>query len=1120
MARLRIRSIYNNKWLDACNHPISFRSPDNRSWIPFDIKRMSLRDGGNLNWLEVDCKPDPLFDEPCAFKQIGSVNCPTGIDTGELGSGDGTGSGGLPFDLIEGYPAGYDLPDAGDTGFTLERAIGSPRGFALKRPALNYALEYYDPEGVTSNLGRGNYANPNYLWATTFSGGAQITETIYDLGQVAGWYEVIFASYDDVGISVDVYYLGQRIATTCGRIKDRYKIEFFFDALAGDGESRIMIRVRGQESTRWTYMVTGPKQMLSVYELDLEDPLHQVLILSDEYSGTPLFPAPCHATVFPRDYKTNDGKWFYEFHHYVGENADPNELALMVIDYTSWMNLDKFEVYHGGLRIGSTMDPKGLLGMIQFLWEPNRFSIPVPDLMIRVSAEVRTYGEDIMSWYYTLFCQNTPGYRENPWPCETPVAGLNSMGHGSTEDNYDMDNGVVNGVVSIKMTGYGDFPYTVTVFDIEGKLVAYTEGRRTTFTQFFIKAAEHGDTRKRIAVRIDAPIGSSWTYFVGCPVELLDIELDDKTIPVCNDEFEITVNDVQCVKSDFATFTVSSSLPVPNDVHVSVSTQDGTARSSGGAGSDYAGLPDIYGIFQDNDSPTETANFDSKTLRFGVQNWPNASVVFDNGWGNLANPEHKNAAATNDPSHIMGRNTNYYQNLETSSFANLSPDAKLVVNAWKHRLGDLTGKSWIILTDSADPAGDFSEICSNFVQSMINIYGLNVHVVRDDYSTQNFTPYDIITIANSRLWGERGQFSAAGVHYMARVFQGYKSPVGIAIADQVKQNRVLHCYFRATNQRLAQNILIRDVMNCFVGVKFYWNEQLTKNPIVPDVTLGRHLAQYPDTPLLTGISDAKADSDFTVLDVLYVAAPTTVDPDYVAKTEVVTIPTGATSAQVKVVTLNPAASPIGKNFFLNLTGTDSGTIVDPQGTATFANSNTTPSPVGDLNFSPSYFTSHSKNTWSDLYGVRVYGSAVGIAIDYSSYPTQTNPSGTPQPGKIAVVEANGGMGSQATLNKYYTAGDYPYDPALTYTYKWEYTIKFNDGNRDLKMTAISTTYDVLNKITTFGVTQADEKHSGSGYSLVVEAILWIKASNGVEMKSNLLTFNIVSDPIFAGGIIP
>lgn len=1123
MARLRFRSPYNNKWLDVCNHQMFIRSPDNRTWLNFDPKRTSVRDGGDLNWLELDCKPDPLFDEPCAFKDIASVNCPSGVETWQLGSGDGTGSDGEEFNLVTGYPAGYDLPDAGESGFYLERDIASPKGFGIKRPALNYALESYDRGGTTSNLGRGTYDNPNYLWATTFSSGCAITETIYDLGQTAGWYEIPFASYHPEGISIDVYYLGRRIATTCGRIKDRYKIEFFFDPAAGESESRVMIRVRGADATRWSLMVIGPKQNLNVYALDWNDPAHAVAIRQDEYNGTPIFPAPCHATVFPRTYKTNDGKWFYEFHHYVGENADTTEITRMVLDYTSWMNFDKFEVYHGGLRVGSTMDPQQLQGMIAFLWEPNRFAFPVPDLMIRVSAEVRELNEDIMSWYYTLYCQNTAGYRANPWPCETPVAGLNSMGHSSTEDNYNMDNGVENGVVSIKVVPYGNFDYTVSVFDIDQNLIAYTEANKTSFTHFFILKDQHGDTRKRIAVRVDAPLGSSWVCYVGCPVELLDIELEDKIIPVCSDEFEITVNDVQCVQSDFATFTITSSLPVPNDVHISVATQDGTARSAGGAGGDYAGLPDIYGIFQDYDSRTETANFDSKTLRFGVQNWPNASVVFDNGWGNLANPEHKNAAATNS-SHIMGRNTNYYQNLETNSFANLSPDAKLVVNAWKHRLGDLTGKSWIILTDSADPAGDFSEICSNFVQSMINIYGLNVHVVRDDYSTQNFSTYDIITIANSRSWGEQGQFSAAGVHYMARVFQGYKSPVAIAIANQVKQNRVLHCYFRATNQRLAQNILIRDVMNCFVGVKFYWNEQLTKNPTVPDVTLSRHLAQYPDTPLLTGISEAKVDSDFTVLDVLYIAAPTTLDPDYVAKTEVVTIPTGGTSAQVKVTTLNPAASPVGKNFFLNLTGTDSGTIVDPQGTATFANPNNLPTPVGDLFFSKTNFTAHSMNSKSGS-NVTVYGCEIGIVANRTYvFPRSQYPDQTPLivNGKISIVECNRYTNDNETFTErfvpYQQIGSFPYDPTLTYQYKWEFEIKFNDGNRKLHPDPAALVYsDAL--YYSFVVMQNDEKYNPNGmpYTMVIEAYFWIRASNGVEMKSNMLTFNLISDGVGSTG---
>lgn len=1119
MARLRFRSQYNNKWLDACNHPIAVRSPDNRNWIPLDISKMSVRDGGNQFWLPLDCKPDPLFDLPCAFRQIGSVNCPTGIDTMELGSGDGSGSGGLDFDLVEGYPKGYDLPDAGDSGFEVVRSVGSSKGFAIKRPALNYGLETYDPEGTTSNLGRGSYANPNYAWATTFSGGAQITETIYDLGQVAGWYEVIFASYDDIGISVDVYYLGQRIASTCGRIKDRYKIEFYFDALAGDTESRIMIRVRGGEATRWTYMVTGPKQLLRVYDLDLEDPEDRVIILSDEYSGTPIFPAPCHATVFPRDYKTNDGKWFYEFHHYVGENADPNELALMVIDYTSWMNLDKFEVYHGGLRIGSTMDPKSLLGMIQFLWEPNRFATPVPDLMIRVSSAVREYGEDIMSWYYTLFCQNTIGYRENPWPCETPVAGLSSMGHVSTEDNFYMDNGVDNGVISIKTTGFGDFTYTVSVFDLDGKLIAFTQGKRTTFTQFF-RLTEHAGLRDRIAVRIDAPMGSSWTYFVGCPVELLDIELDDKLVPVCDEDIELVVNDVICRVSDFANFRISSNYPVQQDTNVSYRTVDGTARSIGGVSGDYLGLPDVYGVYLENPAPSASSGVLSKTARFVVQNFPNSSLIFDNGWGNLANPEFKNAESTS-PSHIMGLNTNLYANTETGSFGNLSPDARMLVNAWKHKLGDLTGKSWIILTDSADPAGDFSEIASNFIQSMINIYGMQVHIVKDDYSTQNFSGYDIITIANSRRWGEVGQYSAAGVHYMARVLQGFKSPVGIAIANQVKQNKVLHCYFRSTNQLIAQNILIRDVINCFTGIKVNWSYNIRKEGSDGLVLVLTHKAQYPDSPLVTGISEAKFDSDLNLMDLWYDVPSVVTDPDYENKIGTATIPVGETGVDVLVKTLNPPTSPKGKQFYLELLSTDNGTILDNSGTATFGDSNL-PQPVGDLFFTKTNFTAHSMNSKSGS-NVTVYGCEIGIVANRTyTFPKSQYPDNTPLivNGKISVLEANKYTNDNGTFTERYVPyqqiGSFPFDPALTYQYKWEFVVKFNDGNRRLHPDPAALVYS-NSLYYSFVVMQNDEKYNPNGmpYTMVIEAYFWIKASNGVEMKSNMLTFNLISDGVGA-----
>jgi hypothetical protein len=1080
MARLRFRSPYNNKWLDACNHQIFIRSPDNRTWYQLDPKRASVRDGGNLNWLELDCNPDPLFDEPCAFKDIASVNCPSGTPTIELGSGDGTGSNGPQFNLVNGYPAGYDLPDAGSSGFFLDTLISSAKGLAIKRPALNFALESYDPSGTTSNLGRGTYDNPNYLWATTFSSGCAITETIYDLGLVAGWYEIPFACYHPEGISVDVYYLGRRIATTCGRIKDRYKIEFFFDPSAGSGESRIMIRVRGEESTRWSLMVIGPKQNLSVYNLDWTDLTQALAIRQDEYNGTPIFPAPCHATVFPRTYKTNDGKWFYEFHHYVGENADPTEIARMVLDYSSWMNHDKFEIYHGGLRIGSTMDPTTLLGMIEFLWEPNRFVIPVPDLMIRVSAENREYGQDIMSWYYTLFCQNTAGYRANPWPCETPIAGLSSMGHSSTEDNYNMDNGVQKGVVSVKVIPYGDFNYSVSIFDIDQNLISYTEASKTAFIQFFIFKDQHGNSRNRITVRIDAPLGSSWTYFVGCPVELIDIEIDDKVVPVCDGDVEISIQNLSIQKNTTGKFTLNTNIPVPSDLTINVATSDGTALSALGA-ANYGGLPNIYGIFNDVDSISDGATVATKSGRFLIQNFPTASVIFDNGWGNLANPEYKGKT--------LGSNTRFAENILTSTFANLSPDARVLINSWKHRLGDLSGKRWLILTDTSDSLSDFSVICSNFIQSMINIYGLTVQVVKDDYSNLPAL-YDILTIANSKKWADVGKYSSGGVHYINRVLQGYKSPVAIGIATQIKQNKVFHAYFKNSANRLSENIFIRDVMNCFTGVKLQWNEQVSKSLSVPSVSLNVHTQQFPDTPLTNGITEQKLDTDFSVIDMRYDTV-VNLDPDYEARSGTVVIPAGQSSGTFDVRTLDPAANPVGKFFFLDLLTSSYGDIVEEQGKATIINS-TAPNPVTDVHFTK---TSYAAMTWTSDAGCSVVFGVDSANLDLGDMI-----------GSLAAGEFDSNPSGNFNNARYYKVGSYKNDSTLTYECKWEYVVKVKDYAANLVFLPTSiTSFQPISSNKRFIVSMNVPAGTEVDQTAIVEANLIIKDSLGRISKSNTVT---------------
>lgn len=1086
MSRIFVRNLYDNRWLDFCKHTVRVRSPDNRSWINIDPRKLKVRDGANSEFLAVDCSFDVRFDDLCHNKLINSVNCPPGIPADEAGSGDGRGSSGAEFDLADGYPAGYDLPDAGESGFGVERAQESKHGYAIKRPALNFALESYDDSGIAPSYGRGTYANPNYLGSSIFGDGSIITESVFDVGNIPGYFEVLFASFDDEGISVDVYYLGNRVATTCGFVPGLSKIEFYLDPAIGEGESRIMIRVRSREASRWVYQFVGAKRNLSVFDLDPTDINQFQFLYNTEYIGTPVFPAPCHATVFPNEPRLVDGKWFYEFFHYT-ESLDDDINWDMVLDYTSWLNADKFEVYHGGERIASTMDSVNDLGMLKFRWNPRRYAKPVTMLMVRVTSNDRIQFDDMQSWYYTLFCPNSPGYRALPWRCGLPIQGINSMGHNSTEDNFDLDNGVDPGIVSIKVIGHEDFEYTVSVFDSEMDIIEVKKGSRLTYVQFFVNRELHGDTRKRIAVRIDAPIGSGWTYYVGCPIPVLDVEIDDKIVPVCEGEIELAINDIGVVKGTQAKFTVTSNVPSASPITINYSTQDGSATATGIT---YTGLPDVYGI--------ENAARDAAT--FAVHELSTGLAVIDASWYRLANNDKR-----------VGLNSNINQNVVTSTYQNLSPDAKLLVNAWRRRISNLNGKRWLILTTSAN---NWAVLCSNVIDSLRSIYGLTATVVLDDYSNVVATDYDIITLANTDAYSRAA--NAEGKDYLTETFTNkWFSDLASRILNHALYGKILHgVLFAGTSLQSTQyaNGLLQEVLNKGSSIKISFDSSKSQNRNIAQYYVADHLVSYPDSPLVSDIDPESVwDGDSTQVMLNYSKPTASFPPDYEATTGTVVLEAGKTSAEILIQTKDHLEDNTGKFFFVNMTDSDIGDIAKPKGTAKFVASSG--SSTTDFNFTKSTFDAASFNTFNNM--MRGYGSSIVLGIGYAQVTDGKGSLSIPQAGKVAYCEVDNGDAADLRVRSVHgVCAEYPTDPALTYQYKWEVYEVFNTINDEgavAKVLLVSTDYSNLNSIMKISIPAGHKCDPTNTLRSTWTVVAYIKASNGKVYRSQDLSLSLISN---------
>ena len=521
--RMLVRNVKNTGWDTVESKTVYIRDPDNKRWIRLYPYNYYVRNSANTEWVLVDDVFNPAIDDPCAGVVSGSIvpaGCNAKPNNTTSGSGTGNGSGGPAWDEVSGYPPGYDLPDAslGGFGLVLNENVW-PLGKQLKRPGARL-FESYDPSGVASQTGLGIYANPNLERSSAFGRGAAVTETVYAVGLEYGFVEIVYASYAEEGISLDVYYRGLRVASTCGRVTGRGRVKFPFEAVEND--ERIMIRVRGAESTLWALQVLPQK--LSSYDdyKNLELTWYSTYdtqiapdLLTIEYLGTPAFPAPCHAAVWPIADRIQDNKYF-EYYHYMGE--DPGTAYL---DYTSWDNADFVEVYHNGKRLATTLDARQGKGYLKFYYDPKDSGCF--DLMVRVGSKDFA-ANSVNSVYYSLYCVDTRGAREYKHPCGAYE--VVSAGHPTTEDCFDLGAGFASDVCGVLIDlEAGAFETKFEVFDENDALLdtTVTSGRGTL--EFWLPPS--ATQRRRIYVRATSAIGSNWRYFVRCPIQKPVIQIPD-----------------------------------------------------------------------------------------------------------------------------------------------------------------------------------------------------------------------------------------------------------------------------------------------------------------------------------------------------------------------------------------------------------------------------------------------------------------------------------------------------------------------------------------------------------------------------------------------------------------
>lgn len=521
MARFRVRNLANNDWYDCADTPMFIRTKEN-TWQPLTVETFAVRGLHGKRWYNIDANYDPNFDDPCINQEVG--NCGGSPTSTTKGSGTGDGSRGPKYDPLKGYPAGYDLPDAMRTGFGVGIGNVSPTSRYLTRPGIR-TIESYDPTGLASKAGLGTWTNPNVPWASVHARGAVVTETIYAIPRQEGYVEITFASYHADGLSVDVYSEGIRVASTCGKVGGRGRIKFLNDPDAED--MRIMIRVRTTQGANWSLQVIPPKLNATSdrgnLALDLQasyDVLTYPDVIIPDYIGTPIFPAPCHATVWPIAPRILDSDAF-EYYHYIGNNA-----GYIYLNYTSWDNLDYIEVYHAGRRIASTQEAQTGLGYLYFLYDPA--GTANYDLMVRVVAKDFGKNASLNSFYYSLYCPSERGAREYRFPCQSDW--IVSAGHPTTEDNFSLGTQTDDRAVLINVRA-GSFDTLFEVFDQNMNRLDYENllaGQ--TGTLEFWKLPAH-TLRSNITVRVTSGIGCDWSYYVYCPIQPPKLSVQDFMVP-------------------------------------------------------------------------------------------------------------------------------------------------------------------------------------------------------------------------------------------------------------------------------------------------------------------------------------------------------------------------------------------------------------------------------------------------------------------------------------------------------------------------------------------------------------------------------------------------------------
>lgn len=446
----------------------------------------------------------------------------------------------------------------------------------------------------------------------THGGGSGVHEFVHDFGTTSGQVIIEYQMWN-IADRMDIYYRGQKIASTDDFVSGEGALTFFYNPVAGD--TNVTIRVTSiSDETSWVYLVNCPGE-----------------------KGSSIDPKPCGSDIDS------------------AANVDPDELENLVrsggagttdtwyrmndtqgiatIRYQMYNIMDTLEVFQNGNVIATTGGPVAGEAYLDFPFDPSLGT----DILIRVTGEGKT------SWSYLVICSYDPpsltindinkveGDINQIYTFKVELSPKQPVERDITFDYQSVDLDTTEGVDYIPVSGTATIPAGDTEFDIDVVVYGDTEEEADERFKIVLSNAVNATISKSEGIGI---IDNDDIDYVPPQLAITDASVGEGN---GNIVFSGGVNPI-------AVFTVSFLDGTPRDRNVAVNY--GTVGITATSGNDYIGswgtLTIPAGQTSANIGITIQGDTDiepDETFRVELSNPVNATIADGQGIGTIVNDD-------------------------------------------------------------------------------------------------------------------------------------------------------------------------------------------------------------------------------------------------------------------------------------------------------------------------------------------------------------------------------------------------------------------------------------------------------------------------------------------------